>query len=470
MIGLLGLVLLLQPFGGDQALSLLIARRLQGGAVMYRDVWDIRQPLTFVWYATIGSIFGSSAISVRIAEILWQGTLAYLIGRDVTEMSGSRQRGFITAIASVGPIFWIMQADDVAQPDTLVLLPIYLAFRAIAKANHSPIHPLTAVSLGVACTVIGLFKIVYAPLPALFLLVWVVQRWRERRQAIATAAWFALGLILSALLVVVFFVSTGVWDWVTHTWFVQAPAMRALSPPPLERLIRAAGRFVVLTLPVLIGAVVTIVSLRKRPRDLWTLMAVVWTITSAIAILAQQWWSYLFLALTVPIGLLAGGPLSRWLATTARRLAAALLILVALVATHLFYFRAVVDRGLDPAAIERSLVRAAVVRSEAAALLADPESLEGSIFVFGDPLILLDVGRESTTSIHGWSPEFYDDVTWARLTAELKTTPPAYILVSRVSADVLRRRVPDLVAWLETEYRLVTTLTADTAMFSRNPG
>nr|MBA3430182.1 hypothetical protein [Actinomycetota bacterium] len=72
--------------------------------------------------------------------------------------------------------------------------------------------------------------------------------------------------------------------------------------------------------------------------------------------------------------------------------------------------------------------------------------------------------------IHGWSPEFYDDVTWARLTAELKTTPPAYILVSRVSADVLRRRVPDLVAWLETEYRLVTTLTADTAMFSRNPG
>ncbi|MFN2486484.1 MAG: hypothetical protein ABR609_07760 [Acidimicrobiia bacterium] len=198
----------------------------------------------------------------------------------------------------------------------------------------------------------------------------------------------------------------------------------------MERLIRAAGRLVVLTLPVLIGAVVTIVSLRKRPRDLWTLMAVVWTIASAIAILAQQWWSYLFLALTVPIGLLAGGPLSRWLATTARRFAAALLILVALVATHLFYFRAVVDRGLDPAAIERSLVRAAVVRSEAAALFADSESLEGSIFVFGDPVILLGLGRESTTSIHGWSPEFYDDVTWDRLTTELMAAPPAYFLVN----------------------------------------
>lgn len=61
--------------------------------------------------------------------------------------------------------------------------------------------------------------------------------------------------------------------------------------------------------------------------------------------LAQQWWSYQFLALTVPFGLLAGGTLTRLLNSKARRAFAATLILVPLVASHWSYLRTIVDLG-----------------------------------------------------------------------------------------------------------------------------
>lgn len=81
---------------------------------------------------------------MRLGEILWQGTLALLIARDVTERTGSRQCGVIASIAGVAPIFWIMQSNDVAQPDTLMLLPIYVACRVVTKAAGMPLRPLAA--------------------------------------------------------------------------------------------------------------------------------------------------------------------------------------------------------------------------------------------------------------------------------------------------------------------------------------
>src|SRR5690348_10834175 len=83
VVAVLAAYRLLAPIAGDQALAMLYGRRLRDGAVIYRDVWDIRQPLTFYWYATIGSIAGSTVAWLRIGELLWQGTLAWLIAYDV---------------------------------------------------------------------------------------------------------------------------------------------------------------------------------------------------------------------------------------------------------------------------------------------------------------------------------------------------------------------------------------------------
>lgn len=120
----------------------------------------------------------------------------------------------------------------------------------------------------------GLFKIVYAPLPALLLFVHLA-RWHSRREVVASLAWSAVGFVLSAAVAVAFFVTLGIWDWVAHTWFVKGPAMRSLDPPPLRSADPISGRLVLMTWPILVAAAIAVSSRRKRPPDVWTRPALV---------------------------------------------------------------------------------------------------------------------------------------------------------------------------------------------------
>ena len=241
---------LLEPAAGDQALGMEYGRRLRGGAVVYHDVWDIRQPLTFYWYATVGSIVDSTVVWLRIGELLWQGALAWLIAHDVERMTGDRRRGVITALAAVAPLFWLMRPNDVAQADTLVALPLYLAFRFVVAPGRRPLEWRAAVILGLGTVGIGLIKLPYALLPFLFLATWVALRRPPWREVARGAGWYALGVAVAAGLVVAYFAEQGVWGWVAHTWFEQGPAMRRLSPPPFSRLVSTIGRVAVLAAPV----------------------------------------------------------------------------------------------------------------------------------------------------------------------------------------------------------------------------
>ena len=127
---------LLQPVSGDQALGILIGARLRHGAVMYRDVWDIRQPLTYCWFATVGSVLGPGATSVRLT--------------------------------------------------------------ALPKAEPTRIR--NAVSLGVISLVLALTKILYAPLPFVFAVVWVVAHPPSRRVATRAVAWVWLVAVCTVFL------------------------------------------------------------------------------------------------------------------------------------------------------------------------------------------------------------------------------------------------------------------------------
>ena len=443
---------LLEPVAGDQALGMEYGRRLRDGAVIYHDVWDIRQPLTFYWYATVGSIVHSTVFWLRIGELLWQGALAWLIARDVERMTGDRRRGVITALAAVAPLFWLMRPNDVAQPDTLVALPLYLAFRFVVAPGRRPLEPRAALLLGLGTVGIALFKLPYAPLPFLFLATWVVVHRPGWRQVARAAGWYALGLTAAAGAVVAFFAQQGVWGWVAHTWFSQGPAMRRLSPPPLSRLVTTVGRLAVLAAPVVAGAAVGLARLRRGPRDAWSAAAAVWLLGAGLALLAQQWWSYQALALVVPLGLVAGEPLSRVLCNARRWLVAGAIVCALAIAADLPYARALVHHGADRAAIARERGDGIADRDSAAAFLAAPGRIAGDVYVFGNPVILDGLGRSQRVSIHGWSPEFYDGTTWARLTTELAATPPAYLFVDGFSKRLVQRRKPELWRWIARRY------------------
>ncbi len=54
IVGLIAVLSLRDGFSGDQALFLTYSKAINSGAILYKDVWDIKQPAIFVFYLITG--------------------------------------------------------------------------------------------------------------------------------------------------------------------------------------------------------------------------------------------------------------------------------------------------------------------------------------------------------------------------------------------------------------------------------
>src|SRR4029453_3997297 len=74
LVVLAGGLCLAMPFWGDQALFTVYARQLTQGAVLYRDIFDVKQPGIFLFYIMGGSLFGFTEIGIHLFELIyWLG-------------------------------------------------------------------------------------------------------------------------------------------------------------------------------------------------------------------------------------------------------------------------------------------------------------------------------------------------------------------------------------------------------------
>jgi hypothetical protein len=81
-------------------------------------------------------------------------------------------------------------------------------------------------------------------------------------------------------------------------------------------------------------------------------------------------------------------------------------------------------------------------------------TLPGSIYVFGDPIVLLRANRPQPVPIPGWGPEFLDTRAWRELHSELQSTLPAYINLNDYAASLIRSRYPAMLEFIRTRYRV----------------
>ncbi|MBK8210080.1 MAG: hypothetical protein IPK78_08965 [Rhodospirillales bacterium] len=65
----MGVLKLLTPLDGDQALFLYFAEAIDHGERLYVDIWDMKQPGVFWFYWLGGKIFGFSELSVKLLEL-----------------------------------------------------------------------------------------------------------------------------------------------------------------------------------------------------------------------------------------------------------------------------------------------------------------------------------------------------------------------------------------------------------------
>ena len=98
-------------------------------------------------------------------------------------------------------------------------------------------------------------------------------------------------------------------------------------------------------------------------------------------------------------------------------------------------------------------------------LLSSADAVPGNIYVLVNPLILVGQVRQQRIAMHGWSPEFYDQTTWERLTSELAADPRAHVFVDTFSDTFVRARAARLSQWLTDHDTAEAPLTSGISVF-----
>lgn len=121
-----GLPNLFYPFGKDQGEYAYIATAFMRGEVIYRDVFNVKPPLTHVLHAAALLLFGHDMIAIRWWDWLWQGATALVLAGIARQLY--REKGVGVLAAALYIIFYF--ATDFwhsAQTDGFINLPIALA-------------------------------------------------------------------------------------------------------------------------------------------------------------------------------------------------------------------------------------------------------------------------------------------------------------------------------------------------------
>ena len=74
----------------DESTFILVGQAWVDGFLPYTELWDLKPPLTFLFFATIISVFGKSLIAIRLAGILVVAIIAWYTYKISKEISSGK--------------------------------------------------------------------------------------------------------------------------------------------------------------------------------------------------------------------------------------------------------------------------------------------------------------------------------------------------------------------------------------------
>lgn len=226
------LPMLTYPLGRDQGSHLFIGRSLLDGKVLYRDLWDNRNPGIYYLHTIIVKVFGSVMWSEAVLDILWLLVISYCMFRFAEHYIGSAG----AAIAIAVHASWHVQAGYVwtSQPENFQLLFVFLAYFLVVRHGRwpNPTHFLAGIMLGAGWW----FKFnSIAFLPFLLLLPYLDTGGLDKEPrriglTLPWRSWFARAVVLLAGFGVTIGLVLG-YFWLVGAW----PAMKEIQFEVLPR-------------------------------------------------------------------------------------------------------------------------------------------------------------------------------------------------------------------------------------------
>jgi hypothetical protein len=520
------------PFYGDQALFTLYGRQLTRGSVLYRDVFDVKQPGIFVFYAFGGSLFTFTEVGIHLFELTYWLVFSVFALVALRPYFTTRWGTPLVPIFTVVVYYLDAGLLDLTQIEIIVAFPILVAWWLIDQAEPgTPSGIRKYAAAGLAAAAVVLLKHLYV-LVVLAFLVYAAVRSRRRRIPIrhirrALGA-FLIALLVPLLIVVAYFAAYGQLGRIWWAYFELSPTAQLTSESrALSSLILGARRFLIGHGPILILAVLGCVDVfRERARPKLDLVAgmMLWGALGAVGLFVQAWAVQKWSLFTVPLGILAvvgfealvsmAGSLGRKLrplalALTATTVLGILILLVGIspqVQTFLLLSvlvgccaGIVLKFSSDRPRVRRRMsqvLSAALVVSVGLAVIVPVNKLQmlmqhdfaltvearaelrrswnesyraadddleilrsiegapGSLYVFGDPVLLLRANLPQAVPLLGWGPWFYDSRAWRELDSELRSTLPTYIVMDGFTRSLIRIRYTPIIGFIESKYEL----------------
>jgi hypothetical protein len=303
IIVVVGLVKLSQPFMGDQALATIMASKMSRGEIIYRDLWDLKQPGIFGFYLIGGILFGFNEIGIHTFELL------YMVSFSVVQIFALKDYFRNRTVASLAPLFTIGVYYTIAgvwhqtQTEAVVGFPIFLSLWFAWKASRSG-QNLTAYlfASGLMGGIVVLFKLMFLPIVVAFWLVFGLTLPREslsrhplRPLRLGAAIIFGLQLPITGALI--YFGWHNILDLVLWTWFEYPLHLLREVPPDTRQLAKGLGWFLMNFSSIMAFALIGMVGLQIGRRDVLTVNLILWFALGFCAILLQRmsWWQYHYL-------------------------------------------------------------------------------------------------------------------------------------------------------------------------------
>ena len=462
------------PFTGDQYFFAVGAREIAGGARLYLDFWDVKQPGIY-WIYLAASYFPLElAQAVRALEIVSWAVTSLLAMRIVAAATAGSSIAVMTPALVGGAVLLAAPSWHLSQVESFAVLPLMYIAHELTGGRLRASYWL---SVGVALACLAFLKLLLLAIGGMLVLAGLWQQSRTKPRAtygrlLVASAWVACGFLVTAgILSIPLLMSGSFSEFIRVSFVYPFSVLTADSAAPISRLLGSLLWLLATSFPLAILAAVSLFRSASPGARAVKLILIVWLVAALFVMLIQRnsWWAYHTTLLKPPLlmlGLIVLAQLAAradwWPECPTLKLAGGSLCLLFALAAAPAYSQ--LQRKLDLAFVftisyedqQRYLNALApgypAVQRQSQWSRAQRAS---SLCVIGDPAVLFFAGKQCPVSVATWSGAALSKEMWRRMATEFSLTRPELVYVATSDRQAVEAHAPVLLLWLEANYDFV---------------
>lgn len=498
IVGLIAILSLRDGFSGDQALFLIYSKAINNGAILYKDVWDIKQPAIFVFYLIGGKLFGFNEIGIHLLEIIYWLCFSLLLIVGLKKYFTNPLFAVLTPLFTIGIYYSVSGSLHFTQAEGLVCFPLFMSLWFCQKFLETPDKKWFLFLSGLFGGIVLTFKLMFIAILLafwIFLLVYCYFLFSERnkKHIIVSIGLICVGLLIPISLVIFYFAWNAalvdLW-YTTFTYPLNAVVTITKMKNRAEVLKNGLVWFFKSYFPVIALTLIFLLLSAKsffngwrhkekfglRRENFLVTGLCIWIFSGFAVILIQRlsWWEYHYSLLMIPLGIIAVICIEklvegidifikrRW------KIPAYVSMLVILTLLFIPTGRRLIQKNQRSNQIDMIKVgdRDFGVTGDAAAdyksISADTtflaaENPKATMFVISNPLYYYLSDSSPLFASNGAMSDMFTDFEWTRLNGEMSERFPKYIFIETKLIEPTAEENPTFINALNKNYSIYTT-------------